>query len=58
MRWKSQYFYYNGINHFNSVRNAKILNSYFYGVQNAVTNFGIGAYRAGSTPTFINVFSN
>ena len=38
--------------------NAKILNSYFYGVQNAVTNFGIGAYRANSTPTFINVFSN
>lgn len=39
-------------------KNAKIINSYYYGTQNAVTPFGIGAYRANSTPTFINVFSN
>ena len=39
-------------------KNAKIINTYFYGTQNAATPFGIGAYRANSTPTFINVFSN
>ena len=32
-------------------------NSYFVGTVTATNNFGAAGYRAGSTPTFVNVFS-
>ena len=35
----------------------QIKNSYFVGTVTATNNFGAAGYRAGSTPTFVNVFS-
>ena len=35
----------------------QIKNSYFVGTVTATNNYGAAGYRAGSTPTFVNVFS-